>query len=224
MRANGTTWNTTLSVALGSHSITAKAVSTGQFSEARSFTVNTATPPLYIPPGRVTLSAWIFRSDHTPTNPPAGAFVDRTATGGVKPHRYASSNTAVAEVNASSGRVISKGNGSATITVTDSANQTASYPVSVSNVHRIFWVGLNTYTECYNATVRNGGRIPSLAEWNSYRNIYAGVTPEREWCWAADVVGFGKRWAIFPATGQTRPLLDFGIGGNTAIGYGIRNG
>ncbi|SEM74259.1 hypothetical protein SAMN04487857_104333 [Pseudomonas sp. ok272] len=225
VRANGTTWNSTLNLAQGSHRITAYSSVTGQESVSRSFTIVSPIPPVTINPGHVSLSAWIFRSDYTPTNPPAGAFVDRSASGGVPPYRYTSSNPAVAEVNASTGRVISKGNGSVSISVFDSRNQTASYSVSVSNVWRIFGTGaFNTYTQCHNAAVNQGGRIPSLAEWNSYRNIYAGVETERAWCWASDQAGFGKRWAIYPATGQTQALRDIGIGGDTANGYGIRNG
>jgi hypothetical protein len=221
--ATGTTWNTTLAVALGGHKITARAVTTGQVSNDRNFTVISPIPPLAINTAHVSLSGWIFRSDHTPTTPPTGSFVDRTASGGVPPYQYTSSNPAAAEVNISTGRVISKGNGRAVITVRDSANQTASYSVSASNVYRIFGTGaFNTYTQCHNAAVRQGGRIPSLAEWRSYINTYGGQQTDRAWCWAADGAGFGKRWAIYPATGQTQALRDFGFGGDTANGFGIR--
>jgi uncharacterized protein (UPF0254 family) len=221
--AVGTTWTTTLGVTEDNHSITAKALSTGQFSNARSFRVISSIPPLTINTAHVSLSGWIFRNDPTPTNPPAGSFIDRTASGGVPPYRYTSSNPAVAEVNISSGRVISKGNGSAIITVSDGANQTASYPVSVSNVYRIFGTGaFNTYTECSKAAAALGGRIPSLAEWRSYISAYDGTALPNEWCWASDSAGVGKRWAIFPANGQTQALNDFVIGGQTAVGWGIR--
>ncbi|WP_339547298.1 Ig-like domain repeat protein [Pseudomonas sp. RA_35y_Pfl2_P32] len=223
VRANGTDWSTTLAVGVGGHRITAIALATGRESNSRGFTVRSPIPPLAINTGHVSLSAWIFRSDATPTNPPSGAFIDRHASGGVPPYRYASSNPAIAEVNSSTGRVISKGNGSAQITVYDNANQSASYPVSVSNVHRIFGTGaFSTYTQCHNAAVNQGGRIPSLAEWRSL--IALGGPTESAWCWAADSAGFAKRWAIHPASGQAKALKDLGFGGDTANGFGIRGG
>ncbi len=188
----------------------------------RTYTIKAALA-LVINTEPVSLGGWIFRSDHTPTNPPGGSFVDRQASGGVPPYQYSSSNSAAAEVNITNGRVISKGNGTAVVTVRDSANQTVSYPVSVSNVYRIFGTGaFNTYTQCSNAAANQGGRIPSLAEWHSYISTYAGLATESAWCWAADSAGTGKRWAIYPATGETKALRDLGFGGDTANGYGIR--
>ena len=224
VRAIGSTWTTTLGVGLGSHSITAKAVSTGQFSGARTFRVISPIPPLTINPAPMSLNAWHFRDGNTPTNPPSGAFGDRSASGGVPPYRYASSNPNVAEVNVSSGRVISKGNDSATITVTDGANQTASYTVTTSNVDHLFGTGVfNTYTQCANAAAGMGGRIPSLAEWRAYINNYAGQRTIEGWCWASDSGGFAKRMVIYPATGQTETRPDFGGAGATAGGVGIRS-
>ncbi|WP_323162207.1 Ig-like domain-containing protein, partial [Pseudomonas fluorescens] len=213
---------TGLSVA--AHSFTAKALyGAGQTSGARSFTVNSPIPPLTINPATMSLNAWHFRDNDTPTNPPAGAFGDRSASGGVLPYRYASSNPNVAEVNVSSGRVISKGNGSATITVTDNANQTASYTVTTSNVERLFGTGhFNTYTVCANTAASMGGRIPTLAEWRAFISNYGGRRTIERWCWASDSGGIGKRMVIFPATGQTDTRLDIGIGGGTADGFGIR--
>ncbi|WP_225138557.1 hypothetical protein [Pseudomonas putida] len=204
--------------ALGQSTVESEAV---EFP-ARTYTIKAALA-LVINTEPVSLGGWIFRSDHTPTNPPGGSFVDRQASGGVPPYQYSSSNSAAAEVNITNGRVISKGNGTAVITVRDSANQTVSYPVSVSNVYRIFGTGaFNTYTQCSNAAANQGGRIPSLAEWHSYISTYAGLATESAWCWAADSAGTGKRWAIYPATGETKALRDLGFGGDTANGYGIR--
>lgn len=223
VRAIGSTWTTTLGVGLGPHSITAKAVSTGQFSGARTFRVISPIPPLTINPAPMSLNAWHFRDGNTPTNPPSGAFGDRLASGGVPPYRYASSNPNVAEVNISSGRVISKGNGSATITVTDGANQTASYTVTTSNVDHLFGTGIfGTHTSCANAAAGMGGRIPSLAEWRAYINNYAGQRTIEGWCWASDSGGFAKRMVIYPATGQTETRPDFGGAGGSAGGVGIR--
>ncbi|WP_367256313.1 Ig-like domain-containing protein [Pseudomonas sp. stari2] len=216
-------WTTTLAVGLGGHTITTRALTTGQTSNPRSFTVNSPIPPLTINPATMSLNAWHFRDNDTPTNPPAGAFGDRSASGGVLPYRYASSNPNVAEVNATNGRVISKGNGSATITVTDNANQTASYTVTTSNVDRLFGTGhFNTYTVCANTAANMGGRIPSLAEWRAVISNYSGRRTIERWCWASDSGGIGKRMVIFPATGQADTRLDIGIGGGTADGFGVR--
>ncbi|WP_409319644.1 Ig-like domain-containing protein, partial [Pseudomonas sp. KCJK9016] len=216
-------WTTTLPVGLGGHTITAQAVTTGQTSNARSFTVNSPIPPLTINPATMSLNAWHFRDSGTPTNPPAGAFGDRQASGGVPPYRYASSNPEVAEVNTTSGRVISKSNGSATITVTDNANQTAHYNVTTSNVERLFGTGhFNTYTVCANTAASMGGRIPSLAEWRAFISNYSGLRTIERWCWASDSGGVAKRMVIYPATGQTDTRVDFGFGGGTADGFGIK--
>lgn len=225
VRANGTTWSTTLSVGVGGHRITAYAIATGRESNSRGFTVRSPIPPLTINTSHVSLSAWIFRMEVTPPNPPAGAFVDRGASGGVPPYRYASSNPAVAEVNSSTGRVISKGNGSAQITVWDSVNQTASYSVSTSNVYRIFGTGIfGSYPSCSQRAAQMGGRIPSLAEWQSYVNIYQGIGAERRWCWAADRAGLKTQWAFYPATGAAQPIWDWAFNRQSADGFGIRAG
>ncbi|MHC8386091.1 hypothetical protein [Pseudomonas sp. LB3P14] len=223
VRAVGNAWSTTLGVSLGSHSITAKAVSTGQFSNARAFRVISPIPPLTINTATMNLSAWHFRSGDTPSSPAAGTFGDRSASGGVPPYRYSSSNSNIAEVNASSGRVISSGNGSATITAMDNVGQTASYNVATSNVDREFGTGhFSTYVHCANTAASMGGRIPSLAEWRALINIYSGRPNYQGWCWASDSGGIGKRMVIYPATGQTDTRLDLPFGGGTALGYGIR--
>lgn len=226
VRAVGNIWSTTLPVGLGQHEVKAKAVSTGQDTASRRFSVISPIPPLTINQGLMTLHARHFRHDATPTNPPAGAYGDRSAIGGVLPYRYQSSNSNIAEVNATTGRVISKGNsngGTVTITVTDSANQTASYLVSTANVEKSFGTGqVNTYTECAKAAANQGGRIPSLAEWRAYISTYQGIRTIERWCWASDSAGFAKRWVIYPADGRTDTRIDIGIGGGTADGFGVR--
>ncbi|MCP1475050.1 hypothetical protein [Pseudomonas sp. EB276 TE3739] len=224
--AVGSNWSTTLSVAIGQHAVKARAVSTGQETGVRSFRVISPIPPLTINQGLMTLHAWHFRHDDTPTNPPTGAYGDRSAEGGVLPYRYQSSNSNIAEVNAATGRVISKGNsngGTVTITVTDSANQSASYLVSTANVDKLFGTGhLNTYTICARAAASQGGRIPSLAEWRAFISTYQGKRTIERWCWASDSAGYAKRWVIYPADGSTATRVDTPIGGGTADGYGIK--
>ncbi|WP_395603933.1 Ig-like domain-containing protein [Pseudomonas sp. B21128] len=221
--AGASEWRATLAVSVGSHAVYAKAVSTGQNSTVRSFRVISAIPPLTIYNAPMYLNAWHFRDDHTPGNPPSGAYGDRSAQGGVPPYRYQSSNNDVAEVNATTGRVISKGNGSATITVTDGANQRASYSVSTANVERLFGTGVfSTYTQCANAAAGMGGRIPSLSEWRAFISNYQGRRTIERWCWASDSAGFAKRWVIYPADGRTDTRIDIGFGGGTADGFGIK--
>lgn len=224
--AVGSNWSTTLSVAIGQHAVKVRAVSTGQETGVRSFRVISPIPPLTINQGLMTLHAWHFRHDDTPTNPPTGAYGDRSAEGGVLPYRYQSSNSNIAEVNATTGRVISKGNsngGTVTITVTDSANQSAGYLVSTANVEKLFGTGhFNTYTECAKAAASQGGRIPSLAEWRAFISTYQGKRTIERWCWASDSAGFAKRWVIYPADGSTATRLDTPIGGGTADGFGIK--
>jgi hypothetical protein len=226
VRAVGDAWSTTLAVGVGDHSLKVKAVSTGQESQPpRTFKVLPVIPPLTINQATMSLNAWHFRnSGLTPSNPPAGAYGDRSAQGGQPPYRY-SSNSNAAEVHPTTGRVISRGNGSATITVTDGANQSASYMVTTSNVEVVFGTGqFNTYTQCSNAAASMGGRIPSLAEWRSFISNYSGRGPIDRWSWASDSAGFGKRYVIYPATGQTDVRIDIGIGGGTADGFGIKRG
>lgn len=223
--AQGEIWNTRLEVNLGSHSVKVVALSTGVESTTRSFRVISPIPPLTINQTPMSLNAWHFRHpDVTTTNPPPGAYGDRSAQGGVPPYRY-SSNSNAAEVNASNGRVISRANGGAVITVTDSANQSASYSVATSNVEVLFGTGaFNTYGYCSQAAANMGGRIPSLAEWRAFISNYSGRGPIERWCWASDSAGFAKRYVIYPATGQTDTRLDIGIGGGTADGFGIKRG
>lgn len=66
-------------------------------------------------------------------NDPTDTFANRGPTGGVPPYTCISSNVRVARVD-SNGVVRSEGNGSATITVYDSAGQSKSFTVTTSNV------------------------------------------------------------------------------------------
>ena len=219
--AGASEWRTTLAVSVGSHAVYAKAVSTGQNSTVRNFTVKPLHPPLVIDTSHMSLNGWHLRYGPTPTNPPAGAFRDRQASGGVPPYRYSSYNSNIAEVTAT-GRVISKGNGSTTIVVTDAANQSAQYSVSTSNVETLFNTGRNTYTYAANLVASQGGRIPSRSEWTAFINNYRGVRTIELWCWTPEAYFFGKKWVIYPATGQLDYRVDIGIGGGTADGWGIR--
>ncbi|MGW8462404.1 Ig-like domain-containing protein [Pseudomonas sp. CLCA07] len=66
----------------------------------------------------------------------AGNTAVRAASGGVMPYTYKSLNPEIASVE-TSGKVTGLRNGSATITVTDAAGNSVSYPAQVTNVYRL---------------------------------------------------------------------------------------
>lgn len=142
--APGGSWQSVQSsLAVGSHVFTAQGVYGNRpVSGAWRVTVENR-PPLQIDTSTMTLNGRLFNGGNLagPANRPAGTSSRRSATGGVPPYTYASSNAAVASVNASDGTVMSAGNGSATITVRDSAQQSASYSVIVSNVVSMNYIG-----------------------------------------------------------------------------------
>jgi len=138
--ADGTTWTTTLAVALGSHSITAKALSTGEVSNTRSFRVISPVPPLTIDTSNLILNGQFTSlqgrlGDVRRTIYPPNTTAQRQASGGVLPVTYSSANPSIASVNSVNGTVISEANGTTRITVTDSSSppQTLGYTVTVSN-------------------------------------------------------------------------------------------
>jgi len=61
----------------------------------------------------------------------------RSASGGVPPYQYLSSDSFVASVDSVTGKVTGNRNGAVTITVTDSMGAELSYPVLVTNVWRL---------------------------------------------------------------------------------------
>ncbi|KDD67842.1 hypothetical protein V466_17005 [Pseudomonas mandelii PD30] len=128
---------TDLSVA--PHSFTAKPMyGNGVPSAARTFTVTSGlivdTTPLVLNGANISIAGttltWTRRSD------PAGTVATRPATGGRPPYTYETSNALVASVDGN-GVVRSTGNGTATITVRDSADQSKVIPVTASNVQRL---------------------------------------------------------------------------------------
>ncbi|EJM81188.1 Ig-like domain-containing protein [Pseudomonas sp. GM74] len=190
VRASGTTWSTTLSVAVGSHRITAKAVSSGQFSNARSFTVNSPTPPLNFNTNPVTLSGKIYLIPGNPEVLPAfgsETSVQHRASGGVPGYTYSSSNTTVAVVD-TVGLVTVRGRGTTSITARDSANQSLSYTVTVTGVIHCVGLGNSTWAGINAAANQAGARIPSYAElielyeaygarWPMGNRLYWSTTP-----------------------------------------------
>ncbi len=83
-------------------------------------------------------ASYIIAQGRPPKMPAASAnaVFNRGASGGVPPYSYQSNNSAVATVD-QSGRVVAAGNGTAQITVTDSAGNRASYAISFSGVRTV---------------------------------------------------------------------------------------
>ncbi|MDB6049476.1 MAG: hypothetical protein JWR17_2222 [Pseudomonas sp.] len=198
-------------------------------SVATMFNVQALTPPLIIDTSEMVLNARHLRAAATPKHPPAGAFALRVASGGVAPYLYHSSAPDIAEVDAT-GRVMSVENGTATINVTDSSGQTASYEVKTSNVLTFVLLAFHTYSEGAKAVSNGGANMPSLADWDALRAnyggdpllTYTGGAGREHRAWATDGAGFGRRWAIFPEDGRKVTLKDVGFGGETANAFGMK--
>lgn len=110
-----------------------------------------------------------------PSDPVAGAYVDRVATGGVGTIEYKSSDSRIASVDAK-GRVFARGNGTATITAQDDSDQSVSYQVTTSGVsNQVVYKTDQLNWSSANQLVRGlGGRLLTLAELQS---IYKSITP-----------------------------------------------
>ncbi len=192
-------------------------------SHANQFSVGAVGPALTIDRSELVLSARIFRHDKVPSNPPAGAFAERVASGGQPPYTY-SVDHPVVNIDEASGRVVSLKSGSGVVTATDSAGSAVSYPINVSGVVRLFSAGgYNTFTQSNRAVANEGGAIPSLDAWKELRRNYGDASHmEDGFCWASDAAGKHKRWAINANSGAAQPLRDFGFGGDSARGYGYK--
>ncbi|MDI2146272.1 hypothetical protein KBJ94_29970, partial [Pseudomonas sp. ITA] len=161
-------------------SFTAKALyGTGQSSAARTFTVvtklNAGTNKTLNATGYVVIQGM------PPPNPPANAIFTQPAIGGIPPYTYQSSDNDVAIVNSATGATIAAGNGTATITVTDSSKATASYLVTISNA--VVWVyvhdgyplqnGGNAWDRTNQAISASGTKLPTAADSNALLRSYA---------------------------------------------------
>jgi hypothetical protein len=125
----------------------------------------------------------------------------RVAKGGVKPYTYTSSNTAIARVQ-EHGVVWSRGNGTATISVTDATGATLSYPITVSGVIKCSRLKPNTYQEVVWDAERNNARLPTMQE---LREVYAAFGDK----WPLEKTDI---WASTDAKLAKAPIKHFGNG------------
>jgi hypothetical protein len=198
-------WNASLTgLGLGGHSITAKGLYGSQpVSNSRVFTVNSPTPPLVIDTSSVTLNGKLYSPGVTnPINWPANTTVTRVPTSGAPPYSYSSSNTQVASVSA--GVVRAQHNGTTSITVRDSAGQTASYTVSVTGVIECTDLGNLNYPAAVRAAQGIGKRIPSLGELREMHAQYKSNWSIRgTYFWSTTAAGrVLKHWVVSIVTGE----------------------
>lgn len=174
---------------------------------------------LSIDPTPVVLSAVLVRIDVPVPNPPPGTFMTREARGGVPPYQYAALHPDIVEINAQ-GSIISKNNGSTTITATDQEGATVSYKVTVSSVLNLFAMGVRYHYPNIEALVANmGGRVPSIAEWLVYLSAYNYVA-QADIAWASNVSG-PNRYTINVSTGEVG-IAPGGMEGPEYTGYGVK--
>lgn len=130
-------------------------------------------------PSPVTLNGKIYLIPGSPEllpSFPPHTTLRRTASGGLEPYTYRSSDTQVAQVDAS-GMTSVRGKGAATITVTDARGQTASYPVSVTGVIHCLGVGSGSFAQVSDAAAAKAARIPSIDELNQIFNTFGSQWP-----------------------------------------------
>jgi len=134
---------------------------------------------LTLDPSPVTLSGKIYL---IPASPdllpafPAGTTVKRTASGGQAPYSYRSSNPLVAQVD-NEGLASVRGNGTATISVSDAMGETMSYQVIVTGVIHCVGLGNGKFSQTSAAAASQGLRMPSMDELNQIFNTYGNRWP-----------------------------------------------
>ena len=148
---------------------------------------------------------WIWRDDaNYPPHSGPGVFT-RAATGGRLPYTYRSNNEACARVNAQTGAVSIRGNGSAYITVTDANNKVLGYTVSVGGVKYFMdFGGGGGYQESVKQASGRGGRLPSLGELREIYDVYGGASwrgQAHQAFWSTDSSGFLARYGKSLYTG-----------------------
>ncbi|AKT29897.1 hypothetical protein RYA05_23405 [Pseudomonas syringae pv. actinidiae] len=127
----------------------------------------------------VTLAGKIYLLPGSPDllpNFPAETTVQRHASGGHAPYRYASSNPLVVSVDGN-GLASVRGKGTATITATDALGATKSYPVTVTGVIHCIGLGSGSFSQISKASANNGARIPTIHELVEIYTLYGNRWP-----------------------------------------------
>ncbi|WP_438301011.1 hypothetical protein [Pseudomonas sp. NMS19W] len=172
-------WTLTLGIHLGSNTVYARSVANNQQTVSRSFTRENPLAPLNFNTNPVTLGGKTYIIPGSPSVLPAfnsGNSVRHQASGGRPGYTYTSSNTGVAVVD-STGYVTVRGRGTATITARDTANQSKSYNVTVTNVIQCLGFGNATWTQANSSVASAGARIPSMAELYEIHAAYGNRWP-----------------------------------------------
>lgn len=168
------TWSVHLApLGLGPRSLNARIE--GRTSEPWTFTIEEPVPALVMDESPVSLQTKLYVQELSDgqialPNFPSGSTVTRVPSGGRPPYTYSSSNSTIVDVTAD-GLASPRANGSATITVSDQADQTKSYLVTVSNVLTAFYLGGMPWKSGV-AYQKPGGHLPSRAEIGQIRAQY----------------------------------------------------
>ncbi|MFK3969430.1 hypothetical protein ACI2KS_01685 [Pseudomonas sp. NPDC087358] len=211
-------WSATLSsLSLGSHSLTARSASIIS-TPPRTFAVEAPLPPLVLDESPVSLQETLYilamtnQPDALPTFP-ANSTVTRTASGGRPPYTYTSSNSAIVNVT-STGLASPRANGSATVTVRDSAEQAKSYSITVSNVWTAHYMG-----DYYQSGVeyQQPGGIPATrvhlrAIGVQHRNHWPSYIPDNYYWtneWSHNTIIGAWYWRGWPTAGAGAEVANY---------------
>ncbi|MFJ5238080.1 Ig-like domain-containing protein [Pseudomonas neuropathica] len=208
-------WTTPFAIALGEHSVYAKALSTEQISTTRTFR---RIHPMSFNENPVTLGGKTYICAGYPNlfpTPNSGNSILRSATGGTGTITYRTSNSAVAAVD-SRGFVTARGRGTATITATDTAQQSKSFTVTVTNVILCFGGGNGGWNMANRNVAAVGARIPSMGELNEIHAAYGASWPMgNHHYWSTDR---GSDWWPFKSR-RTKYLVWGGYGDAKEFGH-----
>ncbi|WP_456022441.1 Ig-like domain-containing protein [Pseudomonas protegens] len=220
------TWTTTLNIALGDHSVYAKAVSTDQSSSTRNFR---RVSPMSFDTSPVTLSGKTYICAGYPNVLPnwnSGNSFTRRATGGTGNITYSSSNPAIAAVDGN-GFVTARGRGTATITARDTAQQARSYSVSVTGVIYCVGLGAGGWNGIVNAANGQGARIPSYDELYEIYSAYSGRWPMGDhhyWSNTSTNAWWPKpaNRTVYLVRGSNASAITHPFWGHSSLGVGLK--
>ena len=172
----------------------------------------TVKTPLVFDTSPITLTGRAYLMPHfTGILPvfPAGATVQRVASGGQPPYVYSATEPARVD---ETGLVTPRGNGPATITVTDAAGETSSYTVTWSNVVNCFGLNSGSLSQMEAAAGAKGGRLPTFEELGEIHNAYGNRWPMgNSFYWSSTValVAVGIKWYLVKnlVTGEPLQML-----------------